>query len=75
MFTPLDDINPYIVFRNALNGMLFFSIPHPGHSCHSTAFQIQNPATYEAATRKLDLVQQRLMMDVLKVAETEANNI
>lgn len=38
-----------------------------------TAFQVQNPALYEAATENLDLDQQTLLMDVLRVAEAQAN--
>jgi len=56
LVTPLDNVNPYIVFKNALN-----------------TFQVQNPALYEAATENLDLDQQTLLMDVLRVAEAQAN--
>jgi len=37
-----------------------------------TTFQLQNPAGYEAATVGLDLDQQTLLMDVLRVAEAQA---
>jgi len=35
------------------------------------AFQMQNPAGYQAATTALDVEQQTLLMEVMRIAEQE----
>ncbi|KAJ7578155.1 armadillo-type protein [Mycena floridula] len=52
--SPLDTVNPYISFKQALN-----------------TFQIQNAAGYAAAAGGLDRDQQALLMEVLRIAETD----
>jgi len=50
--SPLDNIDPYTSFKQAL-----------------TAFQMKNPAAYQAATTSLNIEQQTLLMEVMAIAE------
>ncbi|KAJ3711727.1 armadillo-type protein [Lentinula raphanica] len=56
--SPLDDVNPYTVFKQSL-----------------TAFQMRNPAGYQAATTALNVEEQTLLMEVMRIADEPAPSI
>jgi len=56
-FCPLDNVDPYVSFKNAL-----------------TAFQMLNVAGYQTATTSLKAEQQTLLMEVMRIAETQSEN-
>ncbi|KIK08065.1 hypothetical protein K443DRAFT_672947 [Laccaria amethystina LaAM-08-1] len=53
--TPLDNVDPYVSFKQAL-----------------TTFQMQNAPGYQAATTALDVDQQTLLMEVMRIAELQS---
>ncbi|EGN93981.1 hypothetical protein SERLA73DRAFT_115471 [Serpula lacrymans var. lacrymans S7.3] len=54
-FSPLDVVNPYVSFKQAL-----------------TTFQMQNGPIYQAATTGLNVEQQTLLMEVMRIAESQS---
>ena len=75
--SPLDNIDPYVTFKQALTGM------HPPDptacsSTHSrnllTAFQMKNGQSYAMSTTSLSTEQQTLLMEVMRIADTNQGN-
>lgn len=70
--SPIETVDPYITFKRALT-----STSRPSFSCSSdtecllrdVALQHQNAAAYQAATTALDVDQQTLLMEVMRLAE------
>jgi hypothetical protein len=70
--SPLENVNPYASFKQALTSK-------HRRQCHQPklflivsrllAFQMQNAASYQAATTALDIDQQTLLMEVMRIAE------
>jgi len=53
--SPLDTVNPYITFKQAL-----------------TALEVNDHAIYQAATTALDVEQQTLLMEIMRIADEAA---
>jgi importin-7 len=75
-FSPLDNVDPYASFKRALTGMHYFAFPD---SCadleYYTAFQMQNSHVYQAATTSLTVEQQTLLMEIMRIADTQASDV
>ena len=74
-FSPLDNINPYVSFKQALTGkrVLRYFWLLLAHILYLLAFQMRNPHIYQAGTTALDIEQQTLLMEVMRIAEQETN--
>jgi len=55
--SPLDKVNPYSTFKQAL-----------------TSFQMHNSPCYQAATTSLNVEQQTLLMEVMRIADQPAED-
>lgn len=67
--SPLDNIDPYTSFKQALTGSGFPTNFWNTMIYSFSAFQMKNPAAYQAATTSLDVEQQTLLMEVMTIAE------
>ena len=69
--SPLDNVNPYASFKQALTSELLGRL-YQGEALLTIilAFQMQNPEAYQAATTSLSPEQQTLLMEVMKLTET-----
>jgi hypothetical protein len=71
-FSPLDAVNPYSSFKQALTGT-----PPPRTRCRfvelifCVAFQLKNGAGYQAGTTSLNMEQQTFLMEVMNMSENE----
>ena len=68
--SPLDTVDPYVSFKQALTGQ-FCAIPAPMHPAdfNPTAFQMKNGNAYQLGTTSLVPEQQTLLMEVMRIAE------
>lgn len=72
--SPLDDVNPYTAFKQSLTGKLL-ACPRLGRfSSYSNifslpVFQMRNPAGYQAATTALNVDEQTLLMEIMRIAD------
>lgn len=69
-FSPLDTVNPYETFKNALTSWcclcsFVWSVLTP----FPTDFQHKNPTAYQVATTSLGVEQQTALIEVMKKAE------
>lgn len=70
--SPLENVDPYVTFKHALTGMLslFSCLRNEAHDLPClTAFQMKNPAMYQAATTSLNIEQQTALMEVMAIAD------
>lgn len=69
-FSPLDTVNPYETFKNALTSS-FCSRPlvRPVLTHFTIDFQHKNPTAYQTATTSLDVEQQTALIEVMKKAD------
>jgi len=70
--SPLENVNPYISFKRALTSKQYRQRRQPNLFfivSRSLAFQMQNAANYQAATTALDIEQQTLLMEVMRIAD------
>ena len=73
--SPLDNVDPYVSFKQALTGMSPRSIIHPAlTTLHCAAFQMKNPAAYQVATTSLNTEQQTMLMEVMRIAEEKSKS-
>jgi hypothetical protein len=76
--SPLDNVDPYITFKQALAGAWFplkrTNRQHwVAHSPHLlSAFQMKNPQAYQAATMSLNIEQQTLLVELMRKADENA---
>ena len=70
--TPLDSVDPYVSFKQALTSTWFILWHDTDSHTLSLAFQMQNAAGYQAATTALDIDQQTLLMEVMRIAEQQS---
>ena len=73
--SPLDSVNPYASFKQALTSCVVFITPQLTTSVHlsfAVAFQMQNALGYQASTTVLDIEQQTLLMEVMRISEQES---
>lgn len=68
--SPLESVNPYVVFKHALTSASFPStatdvIP----TNHEIAFQMVDPQNYQASTTSLSVDEQALLMEVMAKAQ------
>lgn len=69
-FSPLDAVNPYETFKNALTSSCRLrSFIWPALKPFTTDFQHKNPTAYLAATTSLDVEQQTALIEVMKKAD------
>ena len=69
-FSPLDTVNPYETFKNALTSSSRSRfLVCPPLNPFPTDFQHKNPTAYQAATTSLDVEQQTALIEVMKKAE------
>lgn len=69
-FSPLDTVNPYETFKNALTSPYHLqSLVWPVLTPLPTDFQHKNPAAYQVATTSLDVEQQTGLIEVMKKAD------
>ena len=78
--SPLDNVNPYTSFKQALTSwVFFFFFPSraDGLSFIFTyiAFQMQNAMGYQTATTVLDIEQQTMLMEVMRIAEQGSGSL
>ena len=68
--SPLDPVDPYVSFKQALTGTSLLSIQlHHSNSHPATAFQMKNPSAYQLATTSLTAEQQTMLMEVMHIAQ------
>lgn len=70
-FSPLDHVDPYVSFKQALTSTCDFLLLWIIAECPHIAFQMQNPASYQVSTTSLNVEQQTLLMEVMRIAETQ----
>ena len=69
--SPIDNVNPYVTFKRALTGTLWYNLP----ACAKVlthglvAFQMSNPSGYSSGTTSLTAEQSTLLMEIMKKAE------
>ena len=72
-------MNPYTSFKQALTScVVFFSPPFftsQADDDFSIAFQMQNSLGYQASTTILDIEQQTMLMEVMRIAEQESGTL
>lgn len=82
--SPLDTVNPYTSFKQALTScVVFFYTFSPIPSITDDiglvflpiAFQMQNSLGYQASTTILDIEQQTMLMEVMRIAEQESGSL
>lgn len=69
--SPLEHVDPYISFKQALTGTLltFTLVLTSSLTLSPAAFQMKNAPLYQLATTSLSTEQQTLLMEVMRVAE------
>lgn len=70
--SPLENVNPYISFKQALTStFLCLDLHDTSNQRSCTAFQMQNAPSYQTATTSLDIEAQTLLMEVMRIAEQD----
>jgi hypothetical protein len=73
--SPLDTVNPYVTFKQALTSMclsvLRVCVPVTDGSCW-VALEVKDRVTYQAATTSLNVEQQTVLMEIMRMAEEAA---
>ena len=73
--SPLDNVDPYVSFKQALTGMCLRLVSNLVLTTLSaTAFQMKNPSAYQVATTSLNTEQQTMLMEVMRVAEEKSKS-
>lgn len=73
--SPLETVNPYMSFKNALTGespTLELPALQLIISLVLSAFQMKNGAGYQVATTSLGIEQQTLLMEIMAIADKPA---
>ena len=71
--SPLENVDPYTHFKQALTSESFLSRPFATMQTRSLpGFQMKNPTMYQAATTALDIEQQTALMEIMAIAEKNA---
>ena len=80
--SPLDTVNPYTSFKQALTSCVVSFSYLLLHKLMTTtwyffliAFQMQNTLGYQASTTILDIEQQTMLMEVMRIAEQESGSL
>ena len=78
--SPLDTVNPYTSFKQALTSCVvffFFHLPQADLDIFfpPIAFQMQNSMGYQASTTILDIEQQTMLMEVMRIAEPQPGSL
>jgi importin-7 len=76
--SPLDNVNPYVSFKQALTSTPCSLLLIPALTIYPTprtALQVQNAACYQASTASLSVEQQTLLMEVMQRASQTQDGI
>ena len=68
----LDNVDPYLTFKQALTGKWCKPVDKDGALILSTAFQMKNGQGYQIATTSLSSEQQTFLMEVMRLADEHA---
>lgn len=73
--SPLDNVDPYVSFKQALTGVSLHPLAYPPLVTLSpTAFQMKNPSAYQVATTSLNAEQQTMLMEAMRIAEEKSKS-
>ena len=73
--SPLDNVDPYVSFKQALTGMSLWYVSYLVlMTLSTTAFQMKNPSAYQVATTSLNTEQQTMLMGVMRIAEEKSKS-
>ncbi|THH06885.1 hypothetical protein EW145_g3782 [Phellinidium pouzarii] len=76
--SPLENVDPYVTFKQSLTGAFLQAVSSglPLSACSYSsvfplisAFQMKNPALYQASTTSLNIEQQTALMEIMTIAE------
>ena len=68
--SPLDTVNPYTTFKQALAGTCYTHTPCVKVTDNSlVALEVKDRAMYQAATTSLNVEQQTVLMEIMRIAE------
>ena len=70
--SPLDNVDPYLTFKQALTSKWYKLMGKDAALILSTAFQMKNGQGYQIATTSLSSEQQTFLMEVMRLADEHA---
>lgn len=71
--SPLDSIDPYVSFKQSLTSKRQILSSVGSSTDYLIDFQMKNPALYSAATTALNIEQSTVLMEIMAIAEKNAN--